>query len=210
MIYSKLSRSGGAFRRGLRTRKPSATVLLSGGLDSATCLAFYQAQGFSVSSLFIDYGQAAAARERAASRRLARHFDVAHRELRLVGSVPKFSGEVCARNAMLMLTALMESDLHDGLIAIGIHTGTPYYDCTRAFIVTLQALFDGYTNGRVKAAAPFAEMTKREIWQYAQDVSIPVELTYSCQRGGAKPCGRCESCRDRKKLNAVSDQQNHA
>src|SRR5687767_149128 len=34
-----------------------AVVLLSGGLDSATCLAWARAQGFACTSLAVDYGQ---------------------------------------------------------------------------------------------------------------------------------------------------------
>ena len=34
-----------------------AVVLLSGGLDSTTCLAWARAQGFTCSTLAIDYGQ---------------------------------------------------------------------------------------------------------------------------------------------------------
>ncbi len=35
----------------------NALVLLSGGIDSSACLVFYLAQGFSISALFVDYGQ---------------------------------------------------------------------------------------------------------------------------------------------------------
>ena len=37
-----------------------ATVLMSGGIDSAACAAFLAAQGIKVSALFVDHGQAAA------------------------------------------------------------------------------------------------------------------------------------------------------
>lgn len=187
------------------SHKPSITVLLSGGLDSSACVAFYKKQQFSISTLFIDYGQAAADKERRASRQLAKYFKVQHRELKLLKSYRKSSGEVRARNAVLMLTALMEITHIHGLIAIGIHSGTPYYDCTSTFINSIQTLFDGYTNGCIRAVAPFAKMTKLEVWQYFLESNVPVQLTYSCQKGGNKPCGRCESCRDRKKINALSN-----
>jgi len=107
------------------------------------------------------------------------------------------------RNAVFMLSALMEHPIVQGQIAIGIHAGPPYYDCTPAFLTGVQVLFDGYTNGRVKAAAPFLLMNKSEVWLYGQKAGLPMGITYSCERGGEKTCGRCASCRDRRRLNAV-------
>ncbi len=45
-------------RHGRGTRRaPRAVVLLSGGLDSSTCLAVARADGFEVHALSVDYGQ---------------------------------------------------------------------------------------------------------------------------------------------------------
>jgi 7-cyano-7-deazaguanine synthase len=170
---------------------PAAIVLLSGGLDSAACIVF-------------DYGQSALVQERRASHKVAAHFEIGLREIRLRGLAKKKAGEVRGRNAVFMLTALMEHSIAQGLIAIGIHMGAPYYDCTPAFLAGVQILFDGYTDGRIKAAAPFLRMTKEEVWRYGQDAELPMSITYSCERGGERPCGRCASCRDRRKLDVVS------
>jgi 7-cyano-7-deazaguanine synthase len=43
--------------RGLAVTPPAAVVLLSGGLDSATCLAIAVRDGFAVHALSVDYGQ---------------------------------------------------------------------------------------------------------------------------------------------------------
>jgi 7-cyano-7-deazaguanine synthase len=60
-----------------------AIVLLSGGLDSTTCLAWALAQGFACTTLAIDYGQRHRV-ELDAARRVARAFDVEdHREVRV-------------------------------------------------------------------------------------------------------------------------------
>jgi 7-cyano-7-deazaguanine synthase len=60
-----------------------AVILLSGGLDSATCVAIARSQGFEVIALSFDYGQRHNA-ELAAARRVAAAFDVKdHRVLRL-------------------------------------------------------------------------------------------------------------------------------
>jgi 7-cyano-7-deazaguanine synthase len=184
--------------------KPTALVLLSGGLDSAACIAFYRAQAFELDAIFFDYGQPALAQERKASRNVAAHFDVGLQEIKLHGPLRIGVGEVRGRNAVFMLTALMEHPIAQGLIAIGIHAGPPYYDCTPGFLTGVQVLFDGYANGRIKAVAPFLEMNKIEVWRYGQNARLPMEITYSCERGGKQPCGRCASCRDRRKLDALS------
>ncbi len=60
-----------------------AVILLSGGLDSATCVAIAKSQGFEVIALSFDYGQRHNA-ELAAARRVAEAFGVTdHRVLRL-------------------------------------------------------------------------------------------------------------------------------
>lgn len=50
---------------------PQATVLLSGGIDSAAVLALLKSQGMQVRCLFVDYGQPAAEQELAASSSIA-------------------------------------------------------------------------------------------------------------------------------------------
>jgi len=42
-------------------------VLLSGGIDSAACVAFFQNRGNGVGGMFVDYGQISAAREKKAA-----------------------------------------------------------------------------------------------------------------------------------------------
>ncbi|MCY3023023.1 MAG: 7-cyano-7-deazaguanine synthase, partial [Planctomycetota bacterium] len=61
-----------------KSHKPSAIVLLSGGLDSATTLAVARAEGFTCCALSFDYGQRhkvelKAARRVAAARGVAEH-----------------------------------------------------------------------------------------------------------------------------------------
>jgi len=184
--------------------KPAAVVLLSGGLDSAACIAFYRAQAFALDAIFFNYGQAALDQERKASRRVAAHFGIGLQEIQLRGLAKKHAGEVRGRNAVFMVTALMEHPIAQGLIVMGIHAGSPYYDCTPAFLAGVQILFDGYTDGRIKATAPFIRMTKEEVWRYGHNAGLAMDITYSCERGGKRPCGRCVSCQDRRRLDAMS------
>jgi len=85
-------------------------VLVSGGLDSAACVDFYVQSGFAVNGLFIDYGQAARIQEERSAGRVANHFGIQLRSLRIDGGRSHPEGLVNGRNAFLLFTALLESE----------------------------------------------------------------------------------------------------
>lgn len=183
-------------------------VLVSGGVDSAACIDFYVRQGFRVDALHVDYGQLAAAREFDAATAIASHYGIRLRFIRLVGSRPKPASELLGRNALLVFAALMEIEAPAAILALGIHSGTPYYDCSSSLIAAVQSIIDGQCNGRIRIAAPFLKWTKREIWDYCLAHQVPIDLTYSCERGLDPPCGICLSCRDMEALRACEKQDN--
>jgi 7-cyano-7-deazaguanine synthase len=174
----------------------SVCVLLSGGLDSAACVAFYLGRGLNVRALHVDYGQPAARQEETASRAIAGHYHVERFALHLKGTHPMAAGLIHGRNAFLLLVALMEFGPGVSLFATGVHAGTTYPDCSVSFIDSIQKIFDIYTDGISRVAAPFADWTKRDIWQFCIGKHVPIHLTYSCEAGGDIPCGRCLSCKD--------------
>lgn len=178
-------------------------VLLSGGLDSTTCVAFYSNKGLAVTTMFVDLGQTAAKFERVAARRIAKHYRTKHLELLLQGAKRKRLGEIQARNGFLLMAALMESRAQVTTIAIGIHAGARYYDSTPAFMTGVQAMIAAYTDGKVRAVAPFVAMSKAQVLDLATNLNVPTGYTYSCQSGAKRPCGTCESCRDRIKLHVL-------
>ncbi len=172
-------------------------VLLSGGVDSSACLAFLQNQSIRVSCLFINYGHSAAKQEYSAASAVANFYKVPLRQVAVSGFQQWGVGFVPGRNAFLLHTALMAATFKKGIVAIGIHSGTAYLDCSDYFLRQMQSSFDVYTNGRISISAPFLHWTKREIWEYCLQVGVPFELTYSCEAGHEHACGRCLSCVDR-------------
>lgn len=171
-------------------------VLLSGGVDSSACVAFYLDKRFDVACLFVDYGHPAAVVEQQAAVAITEHYGVHLQISRINGLPARKSGFVPARNALLVFTALACAEPERGLVALGIHSGTPYPDCTPRFVDACQALADVYAEGRVRIAAPFVTWTKGDIFTYAKKVGVPLDSTYSCEAGGATPCGTCLSCQD--------------
>lgn len=179
-----------------------ALLLLSGGLDSAACVDFYLQQGASVSGLHVSFGQPAADRERLAAARIASYYHISLKRIIITGACPKPPGQILGRNAMLIFLALGEIDEHTSTIALGIHRQSPYYDCSPIFLTTSQAIVDGQCDGRISIAAPFMEWSKIQIWRYSIERQVPVDLTYSCEKGTEPPCGVCLSCRDMEVLRA--------
>ena len=187
----------------ISTPTPRVRILLSGGMDSAACLAFYRKQQFSIRCFHVSFGQAAEAAELAAAERLADYYGTPLSVLRWAGLPVSESGERIGRNAFLYLAVLLELGARTELLASGIHAGTTYYDCSRNFLSTLQVLFDGYCDGSVRAAAPFIEWTKGEVFAFCNSARVPLNLTYSCENGTIPSCGSCSSCQERKALYAL-------
>jgi len=182
-----------------------AYVLLSGGIDSAACVQFFGSQEYASRAIFVDYGQPSGVREATASRLIADHFRIPIVSLQMSGANRKNPGLIYGRNAFLLFAALLEIGYESGVLALGIHAGTPYYDCTPGFLHDMQRLFDLYTDGRLQILAPFLEWSKRQVWQYAQATHVPLHLTYSCECGEDQPCGGCSSCEDLRRLGCLPE-----
>src|SRR5579872_850557 len=174
-------------------------VLLSGGIDSAACAAAAKERA-RARCMFVDYGQPAAEREKNAADQICGALSIPLTAITVSAHANFGVGEILGRNAFLVLTALMFGDVRDGEIMIGIHSGTPYYDCMPAFLVSMNRLVGEYTDGRTRVVAPFLGQSKLQIVEYLRRTVIRTEMTYSCEAGTQTPCGRCMLCRDRKTL----------
>lgn len=183
--------------------KAAVHVLLSGGIDSAALLSFYLRQKFRVAPLFVDFGQAAGKQELRAARSLCKFHGLSLSVVSANTGGRFAAGYVPGRNAFLLFTAMLVSQEQSGVIAIGIHERTSYYDCSEGFLKAVQAIIDGYSAGRLKVAAPFLKWDKPTIWAYCRKYRVPVRLTYSCENGSTPPCGKCLSCKDREALRVL-------
>lgn len=187
-------------QRDISTNDSSVVVLLSGGMDSLACAHLFMSQGRSVRGIFINYGQAALTREREASQASAKHLAIPLFEINAKGGETFLPGELTGRNAFFITAAMFLGGVNEGLIALGIHSGTPYYDCSPSFLQLMQRLAEEQTDGRVSISAPFVEWNKSQIYQYLLSTNLPIEDTYSCEAGTLPTCGTCASCKDRQVL----------
>ncbi len=177
-----------------------ALLLLSGGIDSTACLHFLLSNSFTVSSIFIDYGQPSGIYEEQHAIKIASHFSVPFEKIKISPIKIADNGFIKGRNFMLFSTALMSLDFDYGVVATGIHSGTDYLDCSPIFLQKVQDVYDIYTQGQVQIFTPFLYWKKIDTWNYCKKNSLPVELTYSCENGLEQPCGKCISCADLIKL----------
>ncbi len=96
-------------------------VLLSGGIDSSCCVAFYRQTGHEVKGAFVDYGQPANKREEHSARAIAAHYAIPLDITRSVGPPQILDGEIAGRNAFLVFAAMLHLRPESGLMALGIH-----------------------------------------------------------------------------------------
>ncbi len=75
-----------------------------------------------------------------------------------------------------------------------------YVDCRQEFIDAMETAINKGTvmgaenNKPIKIHAPFVNKTKAEEITLGIELGVDFSLTWSCYRGGEKPCGTCDSC----------------
>jgi 7-cyano-7-deazaguanine synthase len=208
--------------------KPSAVVLLSGGLDSATVLAIAREQAFEAHCLTIDYGQRHRA-ELDAAVRVARVLGAAgHRivKIDLAGfggsaltdrniAVPTTGVQsgipityVPARNTIMLSLALAfaevtgASDIYFGANAVD-YSGYP--DCRPEYVKAFEFMANLATKAAVEGRqlhihTPIIALGKADIIRSGTALGVDYSLTVSCYQASDEglACGRCDSCRLRR------------
>jgi 7-cyano-7-deazaguanine synthase len=175
------------------------TVLLSGGIDSAAALASAVAEDRSTTAIHVAFGQPAAKEELSAATQIANYYRVNLQVLELAGITTFSDGEIPGRNAFIIHTGILFARGRPTTLVLAIHGGTPYRDCTPEFLDLMRCSVAFHANGVVTLAAPFLEWSKADVYRFAKTMTVPFELTYSCERS-AGPCGECGSCADRQLL----------
>lgn len=205
-----------------------AVVLLSGGLDSTTCLAEADAAGNACYALSFAYGQRHTA-ELEAARRIAARYAVADHKCVSIdydgmgGSaltdaaidVPDTPAEgipstyVPARNTTFLAIALGWAEIIGAeAIYIGVNAVdySGYPDCRPAFIEAFQTLAQLATKAGVEGTArftvvtPLMDLSKAEIIRRGHALGVDYAQTVSCYQAddAGRACGVCDACRFRR------------
>ncbi len=207
---------------------PTAVVLLSGGLDSATVLAMAREAGYDCYCLSIDYGQRhrteLAAAARVARALGAREHRVTTLDLAAFGgsaltdtriAVP-ISGigsgipvtYVPARNTIMLSLALAWAEVlgaRDIFFGANAVDYSGYPDCRPAYMRAFETMANLATKAAVEGAkltlhTPIIDLKKAEIIRRGSALGVDYGLTVSCYQADqdGRACGVCDSCRLRK------------
>lgn len=192
-------------------------VLLSGGLDSTTALAWAKASiPGDFRAVSIDYGQRHR-REIIGAGTIAAAFGVNWRvlDLRAILSagpssltdrrrgVPHghytddtMAATVVQGRNLLFAAAVIASSSPGDRLVMGMHAGDHaiYADCRPDFTDALELAVEAYD---VELLVPFIDKTKADIVHLAEGLRAPLALTWSCYEGGDIHCGRCGTCVER-------------
>lgn len=206
-----------------------AVCLLSGGLDSATCLAVARKEGYRCYALSFDYGQRHRTELEAAARVAASLGAAEHRviaiDLRGFGgsaltddiAVPKTGVTegipvtyVPARNTVFLSLALAWAEVlasSDVFIGVNAIDYSGYPDCRPEFIAAFEQMANLATKSGVegrthlKIHTPLIQLSKRGIIQLGTELGVDFGVTHSCYDPDprGRSCGLCDSCRLRLK-----------
>ena len=203
-----------------------ATLIVSGGMDSATLAYKYKSEGYKLHLVGFNYGQrhkkeldslALIAEQLNADFEI---IDLSHLKDALAGAaltsddvaVPDghYTKEtmritvVPNRNAIMLAiaTGIAVANGSD-VVATGVHSGDHfiYPDCRPQFIEAIAKAFvlgtEGHAKDGFELQAPFVHITKADIASLGFKLGVPYELTWSCYKGGDIHCGRCGTCVER-------------
>lgn len=209
------------------SHQKKAVVLLSGGLDSSTCLAIAKSKGFDCYCLSLDYHQRHIAELNAAKNVAAilgaKEHKTVKLDLSLFGgsaltddliSVPEEETigipvtYVPARNTIMLSLSLAWAEVlgsQDIFIGVNALDYSGYPDCRGEYVNAFQTMANLATKSAVEGKtiavhAPLIDLSKAEIVQLGTSLGIDYGITVSCYQANAlgKACGVCDSCRLRR------------
>jgi 7-cyano-7-deazaguanine synthase len=197
-------------------------VVLSGGLDSTVCMALAAGEsGVPPLALTFDYGQrhrteldrAAGIAGHYRSEHLVVHLDTSAWggsaltdpavEVPAAGSTEGIPDTyVPARNSIFLAVALGVAearDLDDVWIGVNAVDYSGYPDCRPEFIDAFRVVAAtgqkrGVDGDPIAIRTPLIGCSKEQIVRLGVDHDAPLQLTWSCYRGGDVPCGTCDAC----------------
>ena len=202
--------------------KADSVLIFSGGLDSTTLLYKLLSEGHWVHALTFDYNQRHKKEIDCAANICAIH-GTPHKVINITNLAPLLGDSsllggkdvpdchytedsarqtvVPNRNMIMLSIAAGYAEAYEiPEVYYAAHAGdwAIYPDCRKSFVDSAaETIKLASAWNPVTLKAPFAEMTKKEIVALGRKLKVPFELTWSCYKGGDKPCGTCPTCVER-------------
>ncbi|WP_394175878.1 7-cyano-7-deazaguanine synthase QueC [Guptibacillus hwajinpoensis] len=205
-----------------------AVIVLSGGLDSTTCMGMAKEKEYELYPITFHYGQKHN-REVEQAKKVAEYYDAPDHRIVNISFLNQIGGSaltddsidvpsdmdedeipvtyVPARNMIFLSLASAYAEVIGAeAIYIGVsavdYSGYP--DCRPEFIQSMNETVNlatkaGATGSEMKIETPLIDMTKADTVKEGLRLNVPYELTTSCYNGEEEACGECDSCRLRLK-----------
>jgi 7-cyano-7-deazaguanine synthase len=196
-------------------KESKALVMLSGGLDSATCLYWAKEKFSDVSAItFNCYDRIQ--KEKEAAVQLAKRASLSDfleidipfiKECSDFGigncqkSDSRWSSYVPARNLIFYSIAAHFAEFLDIKWIVGGHNfddGSFFKDATKNYIEKINSLFEHgslfSTHDPCVILTPLGKMDRKHIISLAINLKVPLELTWSCHTKARRHCGECYAC----------------
>ncbi len=204
-------------------------VLVSGGMDSVAALYDARTAHEVVGALSFNYGSKHNHREIPFAAQHCARLGVPHRTIALSfinvlvtsdllltgGAIPDGHYEeqtmrqtvVPFRNGIMLAIAggYAESIGADGLV-IAAHAGDHaiYPDCREKFMRSMGEALRSGTYAGVELLRPFIALNKAQIARRGHELGVDFAQTWSCYKGGARHCGACGTCVERREAFALA------
>ena len=192
--------------------KEKAVVLLSGGLDSCTCMAVAKSKGYDVYPISFNYHQRHSI-ELEGAKKIAAYYGV-KKHLIIETNMEAIGGSALTDEKI----EVPEGDVNrhsvpptygyaEVLGATHVYIGvnsvdySGYPDCRPEFIQKFQALANYATTAtavegrKITIETPLQDLSKKDIVLLGTKLGAPFQFTHSCYKGGEKACGICDSCK---------------
>ncbi|QHA90669.1 7-cyano-7-deazaguanine synthase QueC [Bacillus sp. N1-1] len=205
-----------------------AVIVLSGGLDSTTCMGMAKEKGYELYPITFHYGQKHN-REVEQAKKVANYYNAPDHRIVNISFLNQIGGSaltddsidvptdmdedeipvtyVPARNMIFLSLASAYAEVIGAeAIYIGVsavdYSGYP--DCRPEFIESMNETVNlatkaGATGSEMKIETPLINLTKADTVGEGLRLNVPYELTTSCYNGEEEACGECDSCRLRLK-----------
>jgi len=184
-------------------------ALMSGGIDSFLMTAILK-ESFRIIPLYIDYEHLASQQEKKALVEQLKYLTLPNFiEIKIVGLSGYIQNSLTNQNEFIndfypsrnLLFLIIASQLAKSLdikrVALGIiKSGRIFPDANNDFLINAEKIISNTANNEVIIHSPILDFTKNDVISMLNDYELPIELTYSCQKTGPKPCGKCPSCLD--------------
>lgn len=203
--------------------KMNIVVLLSGGMDSVTCLYHAMTEHNVVGAVSFDYGARHASKELACAKYHCASLNIPHYiiPLKFISELWKsallpggddipeghYAEETMKKTVvpfrngiMLTISAGLAESIEGEAIAIAAHAGdhSIYPDCREVFMKVMSEAIQLGTYREIMLIRPFISLTKANIASRGYELGVDYKMTWSCYKGEELHCGVCGTCVERR------------